>query len=446
MWARLGTVWEELRTGLWFVPGGMTIAAALLALALVELDRRVLAAGEAPGFYFAFGGGVQGARGVLTTIAGSLMTVTATVFSVTIVALQLASSQYTPRVLRNFTRDRSNQVVLGVFIGTFTYALLVLRTVRSAADEAQTFVPTIAITAAIGLALVAVGFLIFFIHHVAQSIRVAEIVDRAARDTIGLVERLFPTPVGEVAGDEDVAEPPRPTGASGEVAADGAGYLQAVDGDTLFSIADEGRLVVRMEARIGEFVLPGATLATVWPASSADQQVVVGVRRAFVTGPERTLQHDVELGIRQIADIAVRALSPAVNDPTTATNCVDRLAEILVVLGNREAPDRRRTGRNGRVCFVARETTFERAADLSFDQIRHYGAGDPVFVAHLLATLGRLAVLVPPDRRPVLVQQREAVVRGAREKTTEPKDLARIERAAGAGDERRDGRASRPRT
>ncbi len=277
MRARLATFWEEVRTGLWFVPGAMTVVAALLALALVELDRRLITAGNPTGFYLAFGGGVEGARGVLTTVAGSLMTVTATVFSVTIVALQLASSQFTPRVLRNFTRDRSNQVVLGVFIGTFTYALLVLRTVRSAADEAQTFVPTIAITAAIGLALVAVGFLIFFIHHVAQSIRVAEIVDRAARDTIGLVERLFPTPVGEVAGDEDVAEPPRPTGASGEVAADGAGYLQAVDGDTLFSIADEGRLVVRMEARIGEFVLPGATLATVWPASALDPRVAARI-------------------------------------------------------------------------------------------------------------------------------------------------------------------------
>ncbi len=445
MWARLGTLWGDLRSGLWFVPGLMTVAAALLALALVELDRRLLADGEAASFYLAFGGGVQGARGVLTTIAGSLMTVTATVFSITIVALQLASSQFTPRILRNFTRDRANQVVLGVFIGTFIYALLVLRTVRSAADEGQTFVPAVAVAVSIGLALVAIGCLIFFIHHIAESIRAAVIVDRAAHETIRLVERLFPTPIGVAADTGNATPPPSLAGEACVVTADGAGYLEAVDDEALFALAEKERLLVRMEPRIGEFILPGAIVATVWPESAVDQEVISGVRRAFVTGPERTLQHDVELGIRQIADIAVRALSPGVNDPTTAANCVDRLAEILVVLGNREAPDRARAGRDGRVYVLARGTSFERSVDLSFDQIRHYGAGDPSFAAHLLRTLGRVAPLVPPDRRPALASQAEALLHAAREKTNEPKDLAHLEQAAGVGVERRDGQAS-PRT
>jgi len=417
----------------------MTVAAALLALALVELDRRLLADGDVAGLYFAFGGGVQGARGVLTTIAGSLITVTATVFSITIVALQLASSQFTPRILRSFSRDRSNQVVLGVFIGTFTYALLVLRTVRSAADEGQTFVPAVSVAVAIGLALVAIGFLIYFIHHVAESIRAAVIVDRATADTLRLVEQLFPAPIGASADGAEIL--PEPDGERRVVAAESAGYLQAVDADSLFTLAETSHLLVRMELRIGEFVLPGGPLATVWPASAVDDEITDGVRGAFVTSPERTLQHDAELGIRQIADIAMRALSPGVNDPTTAVNCVDRLSEILVVLGNRRAPDRARAGEDGCVHLLAGGTTFERAVDLSFDQIRHYGAGDPSFAAHLLVTLGDLASLVPPYRRPVVVRQAEALLRGAREQTREPKDLALLEWAAAHGTRRRDGRS-----
>ena len=422
---KAGAWWEGLRTSLWFVPAVMTVA-AIVAAATVEIDRRLLADARTAGLDLAFGGGVEGARGVLGAIAGSIIAVTGTVFSITIVALQLASSQFTPRVLRNFTSDRGNQVVLGVFIGTFTYALLVLRTVRSAADDGEPFVPSLAVGVAIVLALASVGFLIYFIHHTARSIRAAVIIDRATRDTLGLVDELFPEPVGRPAD-----RPPEAAPAEwpATVAAEAAGYLQAVDADGLFEVARERGLTLRMEPNVGEFVLPGAALASAWPAGAVDEEVVGIVRDAFITGPERTLQHDVELGLRQLADIAVKALSPGINDPTTATICVDRLAEILVALGNRQLPERARADEDGRARLFAPGSTFERAVELSFDQIRHYGTGDPTVARHLLGTLERLALLIPPDRRPPLARQVQAILNAARDSIGEPTDLRRVEQA-----------------
>ena len=326
MLVRLGTWWAYARDSLWFLPAVMTGIATATALLTLRLDA-ALQADPSATFYLVFGGGAEGARGVLEAIAGSVITVTGVVFSITIVALQLASSQFTPRVLHNFTGDRANQVVLGVFIGTFTYTLLVLRAVRSAADDGQGFVPGLSVGAAIGLALVSIGFLIFYIHHAARSIQASVIIDRATSDTVALVERLFPDPLGKPAQDDK--QPCLPTISPAVVTAATAGYLQAVDADTLFDLAEEGGLLIRMEPRIGEFVLPGAMLASVWPADALTEIVVHEVRQAFVLGQERTLQADVELGIRQLADIAIKALSPGINDPTTATICIDRLAEVL---------------------------------------------------------------------------------------------------------------------
>ncbi|MBA2243389.1 MAG: DUF2254 domain-containing protein, partial [Gemmatimonadetes bacterium] len=172
MLARLTMVWVKVRDSLWFLPALLTLLASGLAMLVVELEKRgVLALGDSD--HWLLGGGAEGARGVLSAIAGGLITVTGVVFSVTIVALQLASSQFTPRVLRNFTADRSNQLVLGVFIGTFTYTLLVLRTVRSPTPDQEAFIPRIAVALAVGLVLLSIAFLIFFINHAARSIQVS---------------------------------------------------------------------------------------------------------------------------------------------------------------------------------------------------------------------------------------------------------------------------------
>ncbi|HEX6038247.1 DUF2254 domain-containing protein [Longimicrobium sp.] len=425
--ARLRLLWTRVRDSLWFLPGVLTLTGAVLAITVTQA--------EAGGVFdvemlrsWVFGGGVDGARGVLGTIAGGLITVTGVVFSVTIVALQLASSQFTPRVLRNFTADRGNQLVLGVFIGTFTYTLLVLRTIRSASDGENPFVPRVGVTLAVVFVLVAIGFLIFYINHSARSIQVAAILDRVAHRTLRDVRRLFPEQVGHA----DVSRPPDPRPAerpSVTVTADGAGYLQAVDGRRLFELGRGRRLVIAMEPHVGDFILPGQPLATVSPPDEVDDAVRAAVRGTFLLGPERTPEQDVEFGIVEISDIALKALSPGINDPTTAFRCIDRLAEVLLELGRRDPPSPWRTER-GEVHYLARHPTFERAVGLAFDQVRHFGASNPGIARKLLDVLARLAELVPASRRPVLLAQARVVAADADARMATAADRAAVAETA----------------
>lgn len=428
MLARLRLAWARVRDSLWFLPGVLTLAGTVLAIAVTQAEERGVFDVEMLRSWV-FAGGVDGARGVLGTIAGGLITVTGVVFSVTIVALQLASTQFTPRILRNFTADRGNQLVLGVFIGTFTYTLLVLRTIRSAADGEDPFVPRVGVTLAVLLVLVAIGFLIFYINHSARSIQVAAILDRVTRRTLGDVHRLFPEPTDHA----DDAEPPDPHPAgrpSVTVAADAAGYLQAVDGRGLFELGKARRLVIAMEPYVGDFILPGQPLATVSPPDAADEEVCGHIRKAFLLGPERTSEQDVEFGIVEVSDIAIKALSPGINDPTTAFHCIDRLSEILLEMGTRAAPSPWRT-EQGQVHYLARHPTFERAVGLSFDQIRHFGASNPGIARKLLEVLTRLAALVPSARRPVLLAQARAVLEDARARMETAGDREALEALAG---------------
>ena len=393
MWARVGILWVAVRGSLWFVPAVMTVAAAALAIVLVRLEQTgVLNAG--PDDHWLLGGGAEGARGVLSAIAGGLITVTGVAFSVTIVALQLASSQFTPRVLRHFTADRTNQVVLGVLIGTFTYTVLVLRVVRSEFNDYDAFVPRIAVSVAVVLVLVSIGFLITFINHASRSIDVAVILDRVARQSLEQVERLFPADFG--GSEAPAAEVP--SGEPVRVLARDGGYLQAMDGDSLLKLDRGGPLVIRMERRICTFVLPGETLASVWSSGALDEETEAAIRRGFVLGPERTPAQDVEFGLVEMSDIAVKALSPGINDPTTAFLCIDRLSQVLASLGRRSPPSDLRSG-DGGVHFIAVHTTFERAVGLAFDQIRHFGRDNPAVLRKLLDAATTLAALVPPRRR-----------------------------------------------
>lgn len=431
MRARLEARWYDVTDSLWFLPTVLTACAVALAFGMVQIDRVFLADRSTESDWL-FGAGVSGAREVLSVIAGTMITVTGVVFSITIVALQLASSQFTPRVLRTFTGDRGNQLVLGVFIATFTYALLVLRTVREAPDDSRpAFVPAASVTVAIVLALVSIGCLIYYIDHAANSIRASVVIDRAANDALGLIDDLFPADTGHPADPQVPGD--APDGPSFAVTTDGGGYLQAIHEPTLFGLGEGRAVTVRIDTAIGAYLLPGTVVATVWRRAATeaeDAQVRDGVRRALVLGPERTLQSDLELGIRQIADIAVRALSPGVNDPTTAMICIDRLAGALVTLAGREAPRTARTGGGGHVRVIFPAPRFEDLVEVAFAQIRHFGASDFVVAAHLARMLGEIARVAPPGRRSPLARQARLVVASAREQIAIPEDLAGVERAA----------------
>lgn len=432
--SRPGLAWVRVRDSLWFIPSIAVVVSAALAVVAVQVPTPRVESRIA--WVWLFGGGAEGARGVLTAIAGGLISVTGTVFSVTIVALQLASSQFTPRLLRSFVADRVNQGVLGVFIGTFTYTLLVLRTIHTTPDGSDTFVPHVAVTIALALLLVSIGALIVFIDHVAQSIRASVILHRETQRTLAHVAVRFPTHLGL----PDARGPIAADGASAAeapflVRAAQSGYLQAVHGESLWALgADDASgssepATIRMELHVGAFAFPGKPIAAVWPAHRGEE-IAGAVRRAFVLGPERTPEQDVEFGLVEVADIAVKALSPGVNDPTTAMHCIDRLTEMLAAFAARDPLVPKRTSPDGRVRFVARHSTFDRVVGLAFDQIRHFGASNPTIAKKLLEALGDLASAVGPAARVALGPQAESVVRAARLAIADPSDLAAIERLA----------------
>jgi uncharacterized membrane protein len=399
MFARLTMMWAAVRDSLWFVPALFTLLAAALAFLIVQVDRSFLASiGEFEHWFPT--GGAEGARLVLSTIAGSLITVTGVVFSVTIVGLQLASTQFTPRILRNFLADRSNQIVLGVFISTFTYTLLVLRVVRTKLENDAAFVPHLSVALAIVLALVSVGFLIHFIHHAARSIQASVILSRVTTEALFLVDKLFPEETGEPE-ERPEGEAEVPSWPAEPIAAAEEGYLQAVNGDALFELGEKHQLLVRMAAPVGTFVVEGQALADVWAEETCDEEVRKKIQDAFLLGKERTPEQDVEFCIIEIADMAVKALSPGINDPTTAVHCIDRLTQILLALGKRRPPAPLRT-KAGRVHFLTLSATFEGALGLAFDQILHFGRDNPAIVARLGESIKLLRSLLPGERQAVL--------------------------------------------
>lgn len=427
--------WDRISQSLWFIPALLTLLAAIGAYVSVELDRNVWNLELARSFWFVFDIGGEGARSTLSAIAQSLITVTGVVFSVTIVALQLAASQFTPRVLRTFLSDRGNQVVLGIFIATFTYTLLVERTVGTPFGSETAFVPSISVTIAIVLTLISIGALIYFIDHVAQSIRASIIISHVTDDGRNLIEGLFPEQVGgaERQAAENVALPDDAEHL--RVVCVKGGYLQAVDEDALFDVADEGKAVIRMEPPMGRYVLPGEVLASVWfddgrTDEDRSDQIEEKVREAFVLGEHWTLGQDFERALVELTDIAVRALSPGINDPTTASQCVDRLGDLLVLLGNREMPDRLRMNSSRQVRFIARRLRWERAVQVAFENIRHYGSSSPAVALRMIEVCGRVRAQVPRNRRPALEEQISDVVEAAKSSITLESDRERVLLAA----------------
>ena len=424
---RLRTLQRDLLDSLWFTPTVIALVYAALALVLLRADQALGLDTQGRDAWAV--GGADGARGVLFAIAGTTLSVLGVVFSLTIVVLQIASAQFTPRVMRNLTGDRGTQVVLGVFLGTFTYALLVLRAVRSPGENGggAGFVPVTAVAVAIVLALVSIGFMIYTINHVARSVQVAVIIKRVTHDTL----ELFDEPL---AGEIDARHDPDQFGSAlpeepGEtIASQGDGYLEAIDAGALLAAAEMRGLVVRTEAPVGSFLLAGAPLATVWLQGTADADLTERLRSAFVLGPERTRQQDVELGIRQLADIAVRALSPAINDPTTATLCIDRLGQLLVRAASRDETEVLSGPSGGHV--MLRGPSFARLTDVAFTQIRRYGAGDAVVATHLMTSLGEIAARVSLTQQEPLREHAAALLMEAREVLRVACDVSRVESAA----------------
>ena len=404
---RLQNLWRNISSSFWFVPSLAVAAALVLAGVLTGVDAR-LSGLDHSSVPWLFGGTADAARSVLSTIAGSLITVISIAFSLTVIALQQASSQFSPRVMRRFTGDRVNQIVLGAYIGTFVYSLMVLREVRSPEEGASGFVPALSVSVAIALAIVCVGLLILFIHHISQMLQV-DLVERQIHDEmLERLDHLYPSMVGEPAAVEDAAAGDAAEDAAGEgweIRSTETGFVRSIDDAALLNAELEGVTRVRIRVAVGAFVAHDDLLATVAGAPADAAETTRAIRKAVVIDATRSAEQDLLFDVRQLVDIALRALSPGINDPTTAEHALYYLGDMLGRLGQRAFPSPVRTAPGGGIRIIVARPCWDDFVAASFDQIRESARGNVHVIDVLLDVLRRLEHAVPVERVPAVRAQ-----------------------------------------
>lgn len=424
---KLVTVWETLRSSLWFLPTVLVTISIGLAIGLVELDSHLRLDERQRWWSRSLGVGADGSRDVLSVIASSMINVAGVAFSITIVALALASSQYTSRVLRNFMRDRASQAVLGVFVGIYVYCLMVLRVIQSGEDAP--FVPVLAVAFSVLLALLGIVCFIYFIHHIALSIQAESILKAVADETTDAIDRLFPAELGGSPPEThtQIGNPTVDVQHWCPIPARSTGYIQAVDSDSLMKLSKKYQTVIRMERSIGDFVTEGTPLVSLSEGSAEPEEVSEDLRSAYTIGRQRTTVQDAGFGIRQIVDVALKALSPGINDSTTAVTSVHYLTALMARLAPRhvESPYRME---GGVLRVIARGPTFSSLLGVAFNQIRQNAEGN---VAVLLSILRGIETIQghtrSMQRRAALARQAELVARLARRSIPEAEDRHEIE-------------------
>jgi uncharacterized membrane protein len=425
-------VWYRLQASFWFVPALMTAAAILLSFATTAMDKGLLLR-EDTRHWWIYSSGADGAQTVLSVIAGSMISVAGVVFSITIVVLSLASSQFGPRLIKNFMNVRANQMVLGTFVATFIYGVLVLRTVNASVDAR--FIPGLSVTFAIVMSLFGLGLLIYFIHNVSESIQAQNIIARVRRDLEHAVDRIFPERLGQ---QEDLLSEPIEReydipatcdNESCQIKAERSGYFQAIDQDALMRIAVEADLLIHLGYRPGNFITRGSVLVTVWPGDKVDQTLSKKINAIIILGPERTLEQDVEFAISQLVEIAVRALSPGINDPITAITCIDWLGASICQLADRKMPSSHRYDQQNRLRIISEPFTFEGMVDAAFNLIRQNSQSVAMVSIHLLETIATVAAQTDQQyHRAVLSRHAAMVAHGCREKLSADDDRQDFEK------------------
>jgi uncharacterized membrane protein len=425
MWSSaLASHWrrEVLRTSLWFVPA-IEVILAIVLFALTTLLDRAAFHGDFRLSDFVISGTADAAREILTAIAAAVITVVGVVFSIILVTLTLASTQFGPRMLRNFIRDRGTQLTLGTFVATFVYSVLVLVSVGN------TFVPHIGVTVTLGLTVADMAVLIYFIHHTAVSIQLPQVIASIAEDLAQAIE---------IQGDSH--ESPKETGPStvelltrseqngGVLLAPTSGYLQFIKHQDLVRLAAEADAVICLEHRPGHFLVRGHRYATVWPPEAA-QAVRHKLGRAHVVGSHRTLTQDVSFGIDQLVEIAIRALSPAVNDTFTAMTCIDWLGDNLCKIAADWHPTRVHRDRLGYIRVISADPAYDRLVQRAFEKIRQSSLGMPAVMIRELEALARIMTETKdPGQRRVLLDQAAMIDRACERSVPEADDRADVRR------------------
>jgi uncharacterized membrane protein len=384
-----------LRSALYAMRGGFLVRPLLIALAFGAVGAILSSAEEyipeldawIPEVLFPAYQDPQVALSILSGIASSIMTVVSIVFAILLMTLTLASTQFSPRILVSFVRDRATQSTLGIFLGTFSYCMAALPSVRSLPKP---YVPVLTVLIAMVLALVCVGWLIFFINHISRSISVNHIVDRIAGEALLVIDQLMPHPRGSYEGSEQATSPRQ--GKERVIVSRKSGYVRFVDVAFLVECAKTFGVQITLDRRVGHFVPAGAPLLRVVDAGRVTPEREARLLTAIDIGPTRTLQQDVEFGVIQIVDIALRAISPAVNDPTTAINCIDQLSRIMIVWTSRAAPPSRLYSPPYVLRVVVPWISYEGLLDTAFEQIRHYAKSDIAVSLRLLRAFDDMAL------------------------------------------------------
>jgi uncharacterized membrane protein len=385
---------DRLRTSLWVVPVGFSVAGAGLALTLLHIDEQLDPDTSA---WFLYGGQAEGARALLSTIASSMLTIAGLVFSITILVLQLASSQFSPRILSTFLQDRVTQSSLGMFLGSFVYAMMLLPRVRSETSSSPAFVPGVSVYVAFVLVLISVGFFVRYIHHMAHSIRAVNIIVRVAHEAHASIQRLYP---------QDFLEEPSEPHTLPSTPADlvvknsrDAGVVIHVDHEALLHIARSRDLLIELIPRVGDFVPRGAPLCRVWGVTDRGG---LEANEWVVLATERTPRQDPMFGFRQLVDVAERALSPGVNDPSTAKQALDHLHDLLRALARRSIPAAARVDDQGVLRLWLPHPDWADYVQMTFREIRSYGSGSIQIVEGARAALADLLTIAPPARAAAL--------------------------------------------
>jgi uncharacterized membrane protein len=426
MKAHLKYLVYTLNASFWFLPGLMMLAAIVLSFAMLWLDHALQDAAIDVSNWL-YGASPQGARQLLTTIASSTITVTSLVFSMTLVALTLASQQLGPRLLENFMRNKANQLVIGYFVATFVYSLLVLRAVRDVAGSQ--FVPLCATATAIGLSIISSGVLIAFIHHVAKSIQADAVVADVSEHLDELIARQFAETDDRELAKLDGAWPDDFYERATPICASESGYIQTLDIPALKNLAIERNMILRLERRPGHFVVEGSPIAYFLAGTDGSREISKEINRGFVIGPKRTAAQDIEYEIRVIAEIAIRALSPGINDSYTAVTCVDRLTAVLASVMNRRFPPADFGDDRGRIVLRTVPPDFKGMLDAAFNDIRQSAQNNTAVTIRLLESLTVLAKMSMRDEhKDAIAKHMDMVGRAAAQFIFEPEDKSDAEK------------------
>ncbi|MCX7620476.1 MAG: DUF2254 domain-containing protein [Acidimicrobiales bacterium] len=402
--ARVAKIREALRESLWFTPMLFVVAAIIGAIITTNLEYEVARDRDFSAF---FAVNADDARAIVSTIATSMLTFMGVVFSITLVALQVASGQYSPRVVRGFVRNRTTKITLGTFMATFVFSLLVLGTFQTSNADRTVFVPILSVALAQLLVLATLFVFIAFVHSIVRAMRVTYVIDGIAEETRKAIEENQ-VPRSEIV-EIDPAHYTQPTHV---IALEGPpGVLDGVEADRMVALARSYDCVLRVLPKVGDYLATGVSIIEVF---GNDAPRWSEIRSCLVLGAERTLYQDIAYGFRQLVDIAIRALSPAVNDPTTAAQVIDRLTDLLIRLARQNRRQNAIVDRDGSVRLLFSIPSWSDLLDLAFDEIRVYGADSPQIPRRLLAALDDIEAVIADAPQEPLNRHRDAVFAAAK--------------------------------